>query len=70
MRFIIIAAALAFATAGHAAPKPEHLQECKSIEKQIEQLEAEGRKPMSAPAQDQLRARTKAVRDRQFEIKC
>lgn len=70
MRFIIAAAALAFATVGHAAPKPENVQECKAIEKQVEQLETESRKVMSPQQQDQLRARTKTVRDRQFEIKC
>lgn len=68
--FIIAGAALAFATAGHAAPKPEHVNECNSIAKQIESLEAEGRKPMSAQAQDANKARLKAVRDRQFELKC
>ncbi|MEO7642506.1 MAG: hypothetical protein ABIU07_13905, partial [Ramlibacter sp.] len=63
-------AAMAFATTGQAAPKPENAQECKAIEKQVEQLEAEGRKAMSPQQQDQLRSRTKTVRDRQFEIKC
>jgi len=70
MRHIIAIAALAFVSTGHAAPKPEHVQECKSIEKQVEALEAESRKAQSGPAQDQLRARQKTVRDRQFELKC
>ena len=72
MRFnlIIAGAALAFATAGHAVPKPEHANECKSIAKQVEALEVEGRKAMSAQAQDSNKARLKSVRDRQFELKC
>ena len=70
MRHIIAIAALAFVSTGHAAPKPEHVQECKSIEQQVQALEAEARKPMSAQAQDSNKARMKTVRDRQFELKC
>lgn len=70
VKIIIASAALAFATAGHAAPKPEHVNECNSIAKQVEALEAEARKPMSAQAQDANKARLRAVRDRQFSLKC
>lgn len=72
MRFtpFIIAGALAMAATAHAAPKPEHVNECKSIAKQVEALEAESRKAMSAQAQDSNKARLKQVRDRQFELKC
>jgi uncharacterized membrane-anchored protein len=66
----IAIATLAFSTAGHAAPKPENVQECKSIDQQLQSLEAESRKAQSGPAQDSLRARQKTVRDRQFELKC
>ena len=69
-QFTVIAALLFAASASHAAPKAEHVQECKSIDAQIKQLEAEGRQAMSAGRQEQLRATTKRVRDRQFEIKC
>jgi len=72
MRLItpIAIAALAFAATAQATPKPENVQECKAIEQQVQSLEAEARKPMSAQAQDANKARMKQVRDRQFALKC
>ncbi len=70
MRTIVAIAALFAAVSAQALPKPEHVSECKSIDKNIQQIEAESRQALPPQRQDQLRATMKKVRDRQFELKC
>lgn len=46
------------------------LAECKALEAQITQLDAQARQPQSGQMQDWIAAQKKKARDRQFHIPC
>ena len=57
-------------TSAAAAPAPENVQACKAIEARLKAIDEAQRRALPATEMDRLNAERKAVRDKQFELKC